>query len=154
MNPKNYIITLLVLILLTSCSKTEKQQEKIIKPENIRNYESVLELSLEKKEIIEPNIFMQQMRERNITIYAGQLNILENMEKFYKVKNITSNTKICFEDIDCPYDLRCITACRINGIVKACSIDDFKDMEGVEFKINHGYCIKWKQRKDGGFINE
>ncbi len=141
------VVMLLVISIfsLTGCSK----KEQIINANTVYYEGKVVDLSLEKGEILDSNLFAKEMREQGKIIYANQLPVSRNMANFYKVKNISCENRICFGDIDCLANQRCITACKfITGVnagqIRGCSYDDFKDYVEIEFNVNYGYCMAWK----------
>jgi len=142
------------LFLLTGCSQHVTAEYPVISAKaDQATYEGkLIDFSLNKGKIMEPELFAQELREANRSIYSKNLIAPKEMAYFYKVKNITPDTEVCFGDMDCDSRLRCVTECHfisgpLEGSIKACSYDDFKEYDFVEFRVPYGFCINWLKDK-------
>jgi len=145
----NIVVILLILIVLTGCSKHEKLNE----PLGEYKEGTILSESLSRRQIIDAETFAKEMRDKGVTVKVKDLNMPNEINFIMREKNITPDTKICFDNSDCEEGTKCITQCRFdwegdvwNGRVFFCNIDEFKDYEHMKFMVDFGFCLdktKW-----------
>jgi len=119
------------------------------------NYSSGEYLSMvkETKYVGNYELLKKDIQELKVEIKLSDISNNQTLKWLKQVKNISSDSKVCFTDQDCRNNLKCIGQCKVvggerDGWIYACRLDDWIDKNrGIEPIVSMGICLgddKWQ----------